>query len=64
MRVLVTFLVRGTRVFKSASRRRSAREQHGKILFQASKLVSERNYIDDGPDPFIRADRRSVGNRG
>jgi hypothetical protein len=45
--MLVTFLVRGTRVCKSTSRRRSARAQHGRIPFpvtgqikRASNLVS------------------------
>jgi hypothetical protein len=56
--MLVTFLFLGTRVFKSASCRRSAQAQHGKISFQASKRVSEQNYIVDSLDSSLRADRR------
>jgi hypothetical protein len=62
--VLVAFLVLGTRVFKSARCRSSARAQHEKISFQASKRVSRRNYIIDDPDSSIRADRWMAGNRG
>jgi hypothetical protein len=28
-----------------------------KNLVSSFQAISERNYIDDGPDPFIRADR-------
>jgi hypothetical protein len=32
-----------------------------KNLVSSFQPVSERNYIDDGPDPFIRADRTVSG---
>jgi hypothetical protein len=55
--MLVTFLVLGTRVFRSAICMRSARAQRKKISFHTSKQVSGKNYIVDGPDSSIRADR-------
>jgi hypothetical protein len=35
-----------------------------KAPFQAKNQVSGRNYVVNGPDSSIKADRRSAGNRG
>jgi hypothetical protein len=62
--VLVTFLVWGTRVFKSASRRRSARAQHGRIPFPVTSQASGRKVGCQQPRFTNKENRRSSGFRG
>jgi hypothetical protein len=54
--MLTLIFILGTRVFMSTSYTRGAQAHHGKISFQASKQVSRRNYVVNGPDSSIEAD--------
>jgi hypothetical protein len=60
--MLVTFLVRGTRVFKSVVAGEAPERSTGESLFELKNQASGKNYSVNGPDPYIQVDQRLAGN--
>jgi hypothetical protein len=63
LQVLVTFLVRGTRVFKSTVAGEAPERSMGESIFRLKNQASGKNYSVSGLDPSIQADQWLVGNR-